>query len=107
MKKAKLKITIKNNNVTKETNSYSLKELIKIIIIMLGILGVFYLITVLIAKPVDKNNSDNSVAEIDHTKITLNNLFSIEEYLGLDIYIKYKSNNNKNPPIQSIAYLNI
>ena len=76
MKKAKLKTTIKNNNVTKETNSYSLKELIKIIIIMLGILGVFYLITVLIAKPVDKNNSDNSVAEIDHTKITLNNLLN-------------------------------
>ena len=79
MKKAKLIKKIKNDNVKMPKDSYSLKDLILIIIVLVVILGMFYLITVLIVKPAKDSNINNSVTEIDYTKITLNNLLNRKE----------------------------
>lgn len=87
MKKAKLVNIAKKENVKKESYSYSLKNFILIILILLVILGVFYILTTLLVKPVKQNNTDNSVTKIDHTKITLNNLLnrSADQYYVLAI----------------------
>ena len=62
MKKAKLIKTKKVEEKQIQEESYSLKSLIKIIIILLVILGIFYFITTLFVKPVE-NNTNNSITE--------------------------------------------
>lgn len=100
MKKAKL---IKNNNQEKkqmENDTYSIKNLLLIIIIISAVFGIFYLITSLIVKPVEQNNTSNTVTEIDSTKITLNHLLdrNEEEYYVLatkeSLYNEYGSKIN-------------
>lgn len=62
-----------------EKNEYSLKKMISIIIVLLIILVAFYFITILVVKPVKDDNIDNSITEINSTKITLNNLLNRSE----------------------------
>lgn len=77
MKVAKIKKnTKKQQSIQEET--YSIKSMIKILIILLLIFGVFYFITTLFVK----NNSiseDNSKAVIDSSKITLSQILSQKE----------------------------
>ena len=79
MKKAKLIKTNKKEQKTVEQDTYSLKNLIRIIIVLVVILGIFYLITTLVVDPVKKDNANNSATQIDSTKITLNNLLNRKE----------------------------
>jgi len=76
MKKAKLVKINKKEQVEMQKDSYSLKNLISIIITLIVILGIFYFITTLVIDPVKNDVADNSVTEIDSTKITLNNLLN-------------------------------
>lgn len=73
MKVAKIKNIKKEQPVQEET--YSIKNLIKILIILVLIFGLFYLITIFLVK--DKAIKDeSSTAVIDSSKITLNQLLS-------------------------------
>ena len=62
-----------------EKDTYSLKSLLSIIVIITIILGIFYFITTLVVHPVEENEVNNAITEIDSTKITLNNLLNRKE----------------------------
>lgn len=79
MKKAKLIKTNKKEEKQMEKDSYSLKKLLLIILILAVTFGVFYLITALVVDPVEDQNINNTPIEIDSTKITLNNLLNRKE----------------------------
>lgn len=80
MKVARIKKKESKEAVSVE-EGYTLKGMLKIVIILLVIFGIFYFITTLLVK-VNKNDDNNSVEVIDSTKITLNQLLNRleEEY---------------------------
>lgn len=99
MKKAKL---VKNNKKQEiiEKDSYSLKSFLLIILVLVIILGIFYLITTLVVKPVNPTDNDNGVTIIDETKITLNNLLNRKEK---EYYVlATKQNNNAQANYQTL-----
>ena len=99
MKKAKL---VKNNKKQEiiEKDSYSLKTFLLIILVLVIILGIFYLITTLVVKPVNPTDNDNGVTIIDETKITLNNLLNRKEK---EYYVlATKQNNNAQANYQTL-----
>ena len=99
MKKAKL---VKNNKKQEimEKDSYSLKSFLLIILVLVIILGIFYLITTLVVKPVNPTDNDNGVTIIDETKITLNNLLNRKEK---EYYVlTTKQNNNAQANYQTL-----
>lgn len=74
MKVAKIKkSSVKEQPVLEET--YSIKSMIKILIILLLIFAVFYFVTTFLVKD-RKIEGDNSTAVIDTSKITLSQLLS-------------------------------
>ena len=79
MKKAKLIKTEKKEEKQIEKDTYSLKNLLTIIILIVVTLGIFYFITTLVVDPVEQNDINNTITEIDSTKITLNNLLNRKE----------------------------
>ncbi len=85
MKKAKIKNKVQKQKV--EINeTYSFKTMIITIIILIIVFLLFYLITTLVVKPNSDNKEYNdSMTEIDDTKITLNHLLdrNKEEYYVL------------------------
>lgn len=77
MKVAKIKkSSIKEQPIQEET--YSIKNMIKILIILLLIFALFYFVTTFFVKD-RKIGEDNSVAVIDTSKITLSQLLSQKE----------------------------
>lgn len=78
MKKAKLNKQTKKEQKHIEKDTYSFKNLILIILIIIVILGVFYGITTLFVKPV-YIPKDEVVSEINSEKISLNNLLNRKE----------------------------
>lgn len=77
MKVAKIKKNSKKEqSIQKET--YSIKSMIKILIILLLIFGVFYFITTLFIKN-NNTSEDNSKVVIDNSKITLSQILSQKE----------------------------
>ena len=96
MKKEKLIKQTKKEEKQMEKDSYSLKNLVSIIIIIVIILGVFYLITTLVIDPVEVNNTNNSITDIDSTKITLNNLLNRNENEYYVLATKENDNNKIN-----------
>lgn len=99
MKKAKL---VKNNKKQEiiEKDSYSLKSFLLIILVLVIILGIFYVITTLVVKPVNPTDNDNGVTIIDETKITLNNLLNRKEK---EYYVlATKQNNNAQANYQTL-----
>ena len=78
MKKAKLIKTNKKEEKRNVEESYSLKQLVLIIVVIISILGIFYFITTLVVKP-QNQESENIQTQIDSTKITLNNLLDRKE----------------------------
>ena len=85
MKKAKLIKANQKQDATNAQESYSIKNLITIILILVIVFAVFYFITTLVVKPVKKATDNKTITEIDSTKITLNHLLdrSEEEYYVL------------------------
>ena len=76
MKVAKLKKTEKKNKkVVIEEEEFSIKNLIKTIIIILLVLAVFYGITVLVVKPLVTEKKSEPV-QFDPSKITMNQLLT-------------------------------
>lgn len=100
MKKAKL---IKNNKKQEtqiEKDSYSLKSFLLIILVLVIILGIFYFITTLVAKPVNPVDTNNGITIIDETKITLSNLLNRKEK---EYYVlATKQNNNTQANYQTL-----
>ena len=75
---------IRNNNkkeqkeiITEE--EYSMKKMILIISLLIIVFLIFYFITTLVVKPVKQDNKNNTITEIDSTKITLNHLLDRKE----------------------------
>ena len=79
MKKAKLIKNNKKQEVKIEKDSYSLKNFLFIIILLVIILGIFYFITTLVVKPIDNKNVNSGITVVDSSKITLNNLLNRKE----------------------------
>ena len=79
MKKAKLIKTNKKEEKQMEKETYSLKNLLLIILILVITFGIFYLITTLVVDPVQEQNINNTPTQIDATKITLSNLLNRKE----------------------------
>lgn len=90
MKKAKL-IKTSKKEVEMKKDSYSLKNLLKIILVLVMVFGIFYFITTLFIKPVI-NNTSTPTTEIDATKITLSNLLNRKENEYYVIATKDKDN---------------
>lgn len=100
MKKAKL---VKNNKKQVkqiEKDSYSLKSFLLIILVLVIILGIFYFITTLVAKPVNPTDNNDGVTIIDETKITLGNILNRKEK---EYYVlATKENNNTQANYQTL-----
>ena len=79
MKKAKLIKANQKQEINDIQESYSIKNLIKIILILVIVFAVFYFITTLVVKPAKGTVQNNAVAEIDSTKITLSHLLDRSE----------------------------
>lgn len=77
MKKAKLIKKTEKEKIIE--NEYSLKAMIKTIIILLIVFGLFYLITYFVVNKENKVVSNETPAVIDNEKITVSNLFSQKE----------------------------
>lgn len=92
MKKAKL---IKNNKKEQvvENDTYSFKKLLLIIIVLSVLFGVFYFITSLLVDPIEKNETDNEVIEIDESLIHLGNLLNRKEKEYYVLATKKSKNN--------------
>ena len=56
-----------------------IRNIIRIILILVITFGVFYLITTLVVNPVEEQTLNNTPTEIGSTKITLNNLLNRKE----------------------------
>lgn len=95
MKKAKL---IKNNKKEQvvENDTYSLKKLLLIIIVLSVLFGVFYLITYLLVDPKEENETDNEIVEIDESLIHLGNLLNRKEKEYYVLATKKSENNQTN-----------
>ena len=97
MKKAKLIKTNKKEKKIIENDSYSLKNFLYIILILVIVFGIFYFITTMVIEPVtEENNKMNAVTEIDSTKITLNNLLNRKESEYYVLATKKRDNDNVN-----------
>lgn len=106
MKKAKLiKMNIKEEKQI-EKDTYSLKNLLSITIIIVVILVVFYFITTLVVDPVEENNINNTITEIDSTKITLNNLLNRKESEYYVLATKESNNSQVNYIMLYNNYIN-
>lgn len=80
MKAAKLrKSNKKEDNKKVIENEFSIKKMIITTVIIVVIFLIFYFITSLVVKPIKETNKDNTVTEIDSTKITLSNLLNRKE----------------------------
>ena len=77
MKVAKIR---KKAEIKKETmgETYSVNNMVKILVILLLIFGIFYGITILLVKN-NKQEDNNPVSVIDSTKITLSQLLNRSE----------------------------
>ena len=98
MKKAKLIKNKKEEQKKVENDTYSIKNLILIVLVISVVFVLFYLVTTIFVKPVEENNISNEVTELDSTKITLSNLLdrSEDEYFVLAIKESlYDSYNSK------------
>lgn len=97
MKKAKLVKTNKKEKEQEITNSYSIKSLILISLVVAIIFGIFYLITYLVVDPTEEEEKSIINTELDSTKITVSQLLNRneEEYYVLatkeSLYNKYNS----------------
>ena len=95
MKKAKIKkVEKKEKNIQNDT--YSFKNLVLITLILVALFFIFYLITTLFVKPVEKNVSNNSITQINLNKITINNLLSQKENEYYVIATKNPKNSKAN-----------
>jgi len=75
---------IRNNNKKEQKEvligeEYSIKKMIIIIATLIVVFLVFYFVTTLVVKPVKQDNKNNTITEIDSTKITLNHLLDRKE----------------------------
>lgn len=77
MKAAKIRNN-KREEIKKAEENYSIRKMIMIVIIVSLTFFIFYFITTLVVNPVEEAN-ENNVAEIDSSKITLNNLLDRKE----------------------------
>lgn len=96
MKKAKLIKTSNKEEKQMEKDSYSLKNLLSIIIALVVVLGIFYFITTLVVKPVKQDDTNNTITEIDSKKITLNNLLNRKEVEYYVLATKESKNTHAN-----------
>lgn len=78
MKVAKIKKQAQKENIN-SVETYSLKSMIKILISLLVIFGIFYFITVLLIDNRKEEDSNSSPAVIDSSKITLSQLLNRKE----------------------------
>ena len=106
MKKAKLVKNNKKQETQIEKDSYSLKSFLLIVLVLVIILGIFYFITTLIAKPVNNTDNDNGVTIIDETKITLSNLLNRKEKEYYVLATKQNNNNQANYQTLYNNYIN-
>lgn len=75
---------IRNNNKKEKKEvimeeEYSLKKMLITIGILILVFLVFYFITTLVVKPVEPDNTNNTITEIDSTKVTLSHLLDRKE----------------------------
>lgn len=89
-----------------EKDTYSLKNLLTIIILIVVTLGVFYFITTLVVDPVEQNDINNTITEIDSTKITLNNLLNRKESEYYVLATKESTNSQVNYIMLYNNYIN-
>lgn len=106
MKVAKIKETKKNEKEL-VTEEYSLKQMLKIIIILLIVFGIFYLITSIVVKSrkEDKKAESTNIVEIDKTKILLSDLLSKKEseyYVLATMESKYNTSEYKKIDYNSV-----
>lgn len=93
MKKAKIN-KVKKEEIKEEVESYSLKNLIIIILIVALVFGIFYFITTLFVHPTkNSNTSDNTNYEVEAGTIPLNHLLDRNENEYYVIAYKTSSNN--------------
>ena len=79
MKVAKIKKQVKKQDIN-SVETYSLKSMIKILVTLLVIFGIFYFITVLLVDNRKEENEDNNaVSVIDSSKIILSQLLNRKE----------------------------
>lgn len=80
MKKGKITKPVKKQEILMESEEYSAKKLLKIIVTLVIIFGVFYLITTFVVKPITNDKTETpTVTDFDFTKITLNHLLDRKE----------------------------
>lgn len=79
MKTARIRNNNKKENKEIMVEEYSFKKMLIIIAILILVFLVFYFITTLVVKPVKQDNKNNTITEIDSTKITLNHLLDRKE----------------------------
>lgn len=69
----------KDKKAVNSNETYSMKSMIKILLILVCIFVVFYFITTLLVKNKQTEEDSNNIVEIDSSKITLNNLLNRKE----------------------------
>ena len=106
MKKAKLIKTNKKEEKQIEKDIYSLKNLLFIVIIITVIFGAFYFVTTLVVNPVQENDVNNTITEIDSTNITLNNLLNRTESEYYVLATKESNNSQVNYIMLYNNYIN-
>ena len=95
MKKAKLiKNTKKEAEIEKD--SYSLKNLLLIVIVLVIVLGIFYFITDLLVEPVKQNYEDTPTTQTDLTKITLGSMLEKNQKVYYVLATKQSENDKAN-----------
>ena len=95
MKVAKIKNQSKNKKEVIEKDSYSLLNLLKIVLVVLLTFIIFYLITFLVLKNNTNKDNSNSITEIDSTLITFNSLLNRNENEYYVLAYKSKNINDK------------
>ena len=106
MKKAKIAKNNKKQKLEVEKDSYSIKKLLLIILVLVVIFGIFYLITTLFVNPIDESDISNGITEFDTTKITLNKLLSRKENEYYVLATKQRENNKTDYQIIYNNYIN-
>lgn len=99
MKAAKLRKNTKKQEEINNVEQYSIKNMIIIVFIISIIFLLFYFITTFLVKPVIIDSTNNSIEQIDSTKITLGNLLNRnnkEYYVLCTKPSLYKENFNYN-----------
>lgn len=99
MKAAKLRKNTKKQEEINNVEQYSIKNMMIIVFIISITFLLFYFITTFLVKPVIIDNTNNSIEQIDSTKITLGNLLNRnndEYYVLCTKPSLYKENFNYN-----------